>query len=146
MWAFALHDQETQEVFLSRDPFGEKPLLLARRGDQLVFASEMGALRSALGELAADPVSLLSFLALGRLPSATAEWYAGVDSLAPGHNLVFDLATRSIEISPYFDLDANAASGPGVHALGDDLQVRFDAVLERAVARTLRSDVPVGSY
>lgn len=28
MWAFALHDRATQQLFLGRDPFGEKPLYL----------------------------------------------------------------------------------------------------------------------
>lgn len=141
MWAFALHDQETDEVFMSRDPFGEKPLLLVQRGDELVFASEVRALREGLGDLTADPLSLLSFLTLGRLPDATTDWYAGVTSLAPGHNLVVDLRTGLVETGPYLDATSDSELVPGPRA--DD--ARLDEVLERAVARRLRSDVPVGT-
>ncbi len=145
MWAFALHDQDAQEVFLSRDPFGEKPLLLMRRGDQLVFASEIRALRSAVGDLEADRTSLVSFLTLGRLPDATSDWYSGVTALAPGHNLVFDLMTRTIETSRYLKDDPDADLGLDLDALGEHTDTGFDAVLERAVTRRLRSDVPVGA-
>lgn len=44
MWAFAIWDKETKELFLSRDRFGKKPLFYAQIKDRLVFASEMKAI------------------------------------------------------------------------------------------------------
>lgn len=45
MWALAIRDNLTTEVFLSRDRFGIKPLLYAHEGGRFCFASEMRALR-----------------------------------------------------------------------------------------------------
>lgn len=44
MWAFAILDTLKNELFLSRDRFGVKPLLYANEGDGFVFASEMKAI------------------------------------------------------------------------------------------------------
>lgn len=42
MWAFAIADAES--LYLARDPIGIKPLYTGRRGDALVFGSELKAL------------------------------------------------------------------------------------------------------
>ena len=44
MWALAIFDTETRELFLARDRFGIKPLLYAMSPERLVFASEQRAL------------------------------------------------------------------------------------------------------
>ena len=44
MWAMAIWNKETKELFLSRDRFGQKPLFYAIQGNKLIFASEMKAL------------------------------------------------------------------------------------------------------
>ncbi len=49
MWAFALLDRERNHLFISRDRFGEKPLLFTRQNGTLYFASEAKALRSLTG-------------------------------------------------------------------------------------------------
>lgn len=46
MWALALRDNLSGEVFLARDRFGVKPLVYAQIGKRLAFASEMRALRT----------------------------------------------------------------------------------------------------
>ena len=45
MWAFALYDKGSQTLYLCRDRFGEKPLLLLEDGAEgLYFASEVRSL------------------------------------------------------------------------------------------------------
>ena len=44
MWAIAIHDSTSGDLFLSRDRFGIKPLLYTRTPDRFAFASEMRAL------------------------------------------------------------------------------------------------------
>lgn len=44
MWAFAILDKKKEELFLSRDRFGVKPLLYTSCGKSFVFASEMKAI------------------------------------------------------------------------------------------------------
>ena len=49
MWAFALFDKRRQELLLSRDRFGEKPLYCALWEGELFFASEPKALTALSG-------------------------------------------------------------------------------------------------
>ena len=44
MWAFAIWDKLTKELFLSRDRFGKKPLFYAEVNKKFIFASEMKAI------------------------------------------------------------------------------------------------------
>ena len=44
MWALAIFDTQTEDLFLARDRFGIKPLLYAMSPERLVFASEQRAL------------------------------------------------------------------------------------------------------
>src|SRR6185295_7426042 len=43
MFAFAIWDERTQELFLARDRVGKKPILYAQVNGQLVFGSEFSA-------------------------------------------------------------------------------------------------------
>src|SRR6185295_19881261 len=44
MFAFAIWDERTQELFVARDRVGKKPLLYSQLNNQLAFASEFSAL------------------------------------------------------------------------------------------------------
>ncbi len=61
MFAFAIADTATGELALARDPLGIKPLLYLRRGNGIVFASELKALLSAVGpELRIEPGAMVA--------------------------------------------------------------------------------------
>lgn len=44
MWAFAIWDEKKEELFLSRDRFGKKPLFYSFYSKKFIFASEMKAI------------------------------------------------------------------------------------------------------
>ena len=50
MWAFAIWDSKKEELFLSRDRFGEKPLYYFHDNDGIYFASEIKFIFSLLGK------------------------------------------------------------------------------------------------
>jgi asparagine synthase (glutamine-hydrolysing) len=85
MFAFALLDQRTGRLVLGRDPFGIKPLFIARRDGGLAFASELKALALALGDtLELDATALISSLMYYWVPEAHCV-YRNVEKLPPGH-------------------------------------------------------------
>src|SRR4029079_11785030 len=87
MFAFAIWDERTQELFLARDRVGKKPLLYAEVAGQLVFGSEFSAL------LQHPAVSKdIDFEALNRYLSfmcvpAPLTAYRSIRKLEPGHSL-----------------------------------------------------------
>ncbi len=66
MFAFALWDEQTGQVLLGRDRFGQKPLYLAEIEGHLIFSSEIRALlASGLVSRKVDVSGLYSYLAFG---------------------------------------------------------------------------------
>ena len=49
MWAFALYDEEKEELILCRDRFGEKPLYIWEMDDGIYFGSEIKSISSLVG-------------------------------------------------------------------------------------------------
>tara|TARA_B100000965_G_scaffold32366_1_gene23935 strand:- start:21311 stop:23137 length:1827 start_codon:yes stop_codon:yes gene_type:complete len=50
MWAFAIFNRKTKKLFLSRDPFGEKPLYFYRDKYGIFFGSEIKFIKNLSGE------------------------------------------------------------------------------------------------
>ena len=66
MWSFAIYDRAKNELFLSRDRFGKKPLFyFSNDSRSFVFASELTALRLH----PAVPASLILKLCKSFLPT-----------------------------------------------------------------------------
>jgi asparagine synthase (glutamine-hydrolysing) len=84
MFAFALWDEQEQELWLARDPFGIKPLYYGLSEGQLWFASEARALATAAPvDPSRDPAGLVGFYLWGHVPEPFT-WWSGISSLAPG--------------------------------------------------------------
>jgi asparagine synthase (glutamine-hydrolysing) len=139
MFAFALWDEPRRRLLLARDRLGQKPLFYARRGGDLVFASELK------GVLAADSVpreldraALHDYLSLRFVPPPRT-MFAGIEKLPAGHLAVFE--DGRLRVSRYWRL-----SFARKLALSDDDAIAaLAAQLERSVASHLTSDVPVGA-
>ncbi len=91
MFALAFYQAKSRRILLARDPFGMKPLYIARSQRAVVFASEVRAvLASGLVPDDLDPAGVASYLAYGApqdpftihrairsLPAGTLEWISG---------------------------------------------------------------------
>jgi asparagine synthase (glutamine-hydrolysing) len=94
MYALAAHDAERHRLILERDPWGQKPLFLARLADGVAFASTLPALL-AHPEVSRDLdlVSLADALSYGYVPGLATP-YRAIERVAPGARLVFDAQDR----------------------------------------------------
>jgi asparagine synthase (glutamine-hydrolysing) len=139
MFAFALADTVTGELVLARDPLGIKPLFYHRRGEGVVFASELKALLAALGpELRIDPGALAASMLYYWVPEQRCA-IQGVSKL-PAGSWARIRPGGPVEVRQYWrvqDVAAAAAAGPPA-----DLR----AVIEESVAAHLIADVPVSSF
>ncbi len=141
-YAYAIWDDERQDLWLFRDRLGVLPLYYCFDGRSFAFASEIKALLPALpGPAEVDDASLGDYLAHRSVP-----WphtlFQGVRKLAPGHWLHLD-AKGELRSQPYWSLPA-AAPERGIapeRALEEVERALLHAVESRMVA-----DVPVGAY
>jgi asparagine synthase (glutamine-hydrolysing) len=84
IFAVAIVDRLTDEVFLARDPLGVKPLVYACGDDGLWFASELQALLAAGAPAGGeDTVALAQLLSFLWIPAPRTP-YKGIASLEPG--------------------------------------------------------------
>ncbi|MCG3137604.1 MAG: Asparagine synthetase [glutamine-hydrolyzing] 1 [Phycisphaerae bacterium] len=142
MWAFCFYDAREQQGWLCRDRFGIKPLLYSQQEQELVFASEMQALRRV--STAARPINedaLRQYLHYGYI-SAPQTIYQHYHKLPPGHLLRFD---RHGFHRPerYYHLKV----AEGVERLSySDATQELRRRVAAAVRRRTRADVPLGAF
>jgi asparagine synthase (glutamine-hydrolysing) len=139
MFAFALADEKTGELFLARDPFGIKPMFYLQRGNGALFASELKALTAAVGpELRIEPGALVASMLYYWVP----EQFCAIQNV---HKLPAGSWARlrpdgRIQVEQYWnvaDVARDAAAGPA-----PDLA----RVIEESVTAHLVADVPVSSF
>ena len=139
MFAFAVYDETTGTLTLARDPLGIKPLFLMRRGDGVVFASELKAVVAALGpELVVDTAGMVASALYYWLPP---EYNAvrGVEKLRAGSWAEYrrdGSCVRGVYWNPA-EVATAAAQGPRAD-LGE--------TIESSVVAHLVSDVPVAAF
>ncbi len=139
MFAFALADVGTGELFLARDPFGIKPLYYLQRGDGVLFASELKALIAASGsQLRIEPGALVASMLYYWLPEERCA-IDGVRKL-PGGTWARCTPDGTLTEQQYWNIAevaAQAAAGPPAD---------LPAVIEESVNAHLVADVPVSSF
>lgn len=147
MFAFAFFDRVRRELWLVRDRLGIKPLVYGQIGDQLLFASEIGALFAhpafAPG---VDREALALYLRFGYVP-APRSIYHGIHKLPPGHLVRVDRSGRAT-LERWWDLErvCEAAAEPAMFRNEEEALDAFEALLADAVAREMVADVPLGIF
>jgi asparagine synthase (glutamine-hydrolysing) len=142
MWALAIHDRQSGEVFFARDRFGIKPLLIAQAGDRLAFASEMRALlalpwvdasiQPAIAErLLFDPFSI---------EGSAQTLHRGISRLPAGHCAVW--RDGQLHTERWWNTTEHLVDVPGTPQARVE---RFRELFLDAVTLRMRSDVPIGT-
>jgi asparagine synthase (glutamine-hydrolysing) len=138
MWGLALLDTrgEQTELILCRDHFGIKPLYFAHSGDRVLFASEIKAiLQDPSFERRVDEQSMYEYLAHGAFDHKShATFFEGISQVPAAAYVT--CTSAGITTTTYWT--------PLLDETGSPDPVAFRAVFDRAVARRLVADVPVG--
>jgi asparagine synthase (glutamine-hydrolysing) len=143
MWAFALWNERTQQLFCARDRFGIKPFYYTEINGSFLFASEIKALLSHpdVGKRPDDEI-LGTYLAWGVQDHSARTMFDGIFQLKPAHALI---VTREGAHTPYqywnVTVNSTVRSEPTKGAESD----RFLDILRDATRIHLRSDVAVGT-
>ncbi len=144
MFAFAIWDDQEQQLFAARDRFGEKPFYYYAEKNMFAFASEMKALWAAGINKIPEHKMILNYITLGYVqnPADKAQtFFKDIYSLPAAHYLYYRAGEGSIRIENYWNIDKQAF----IRISEEDAIERIDALFSSSVFRRLRSDVPVGA-
>lgn len=141
MYAFAIWDDGRKELFCARDRFGEKPLFYAfgQNGEFLVASEIKAILASGLIQPVLSPDALCHYLSYLYV-NACQTIYQNVFVLPPAHTLRYSNGVVTVE--RYWHLPQARPQPIGLQEAASELR----ALLDRAVARCLVADVPVGAF
>lgn len=139
MFAFAIYDRRSGELFLARDRLGIKPLYYRASGNSLHFASEIKALFAVPGISPALNEARLTEQLLYRSLAGSETLFEGIHALLPGHWLSVD-AAGTIATEQYWDLAFPSPS----EAAEQELEREVLELLFESVALQEMSDVPIG--
>jgi asparagine synthase (glutamine-hydrolysing) len=144
MFAFAIWNDRSSELFIARDRTGKKPLYYAiTPPGTLIFGSELKSLREHpqfRGEMSAE--ALDAYLTFGYVPDPLTI-FRDVHKLPPGHHLMFKNGRATVEQYWNFQYE-----GERQHSAvrEEDYVEKLRALLDEAVRIRLVADVPLGAF
>jgi asparagine synthase (glutamine-hydrolysing) len=142
MFAFAIWDQRSSQLFLARDRFGIKPMYLTQDSHRLRFASSLPALLAGGGvDTTLDAVALHHHFTLHTVVPAPRTVLKGVRKLPPASSMMLN-PDGSITQQTYWELDATRPTEPLTQAQW--LQATREHLEQSVQRRRLAADVPVG--
>ena len=140
MFALVIWDAEQHEMFMSRDPFGVKPLYYADNGQMLRIASQVKALLAGGGiDLEPEPAGHVGYFLTGSVPEPYTLFRA-IKALPAGHWMRVS-RNGGRQIKRYFNPAQKLAEPPI-----DYKQVNLREALLESVKAHLTADVPIGIF
>lgn len=137
IFAFAIWNTKTEELFMARDHFGVKPLFYTMQDNTLIFASEIKAIFEYPGvEKIIDKQGISELLGIGPAHTVGTTVFKNIYELKPAHIGVFNKA--GLHIERYWKLKAKEHT--------DNFNQTCENVeylLENAITSQLVSDLPL---
>ncbi|MEK4030522.1 asparagine synthase (glutamine-hydrolyzing) [Pseudobacillus sp. FSL P4-0506] len=140
IFAFAVWDEEKEQLFIARDRLGVKPLFYKEGNGSFLFGSELKAiLAHPEVKSEVDREGLQEVFGLGPSHTPGQGVFRGINELRPAHALTY--SRRGLKIWRYW----NVMSKKHDQSLEETVeQVRF--LVKDAVERQLTADVPVCTF
>ncbi|KPA18867.1 asparagine synthase [Candidatus Magnetomorum sp. HK-1] len=143
MFAFAIYERDTDQLFLARDRLGIKPLYYALQKDRFQFASTLPALLAGGNiDTDIDPAALHHYMTFHSVVPAPLTILKGIRKLNPGAYMIISSNGDIKEIS-YWQLNFTPKEKEKCFSESDWKHALKES-LEKAVIRRLVADVPVG--
>ncbi|MBK9536932.1 MAG: asparagine synthase (glutamine-hydrolyzing) [Flavobacteriales bacterium] len=143
MFAFAIWDNTTSDLFIARDRMGIKPLYYYNANGHFIFASEIrSVLASGLVPRKLDRNALVDHLRYQTV-QAPSTIIAGVRMLQAGHWML--ISSKGIQQERWYDLVAST-SKEAAHMAPEAVYKEVKQRLSVAIERRLVADVPFGAF
>jgi len=144
MFALAIYNAKAKTLFLARDRTGEKPLYVYRHSQQLIFASELNALRSII-ETQINEESIGEFLATGVMFGRSTP-YQNIDELEPGHKLTINTESLDSRHEPWYSIIDKFEAPPLITSFNECLEWVDESLTNSIKNQLLSSDLEVGAF
>ena len=142
IFAFAIHDRRTAEVFVARDQMGVKPLYYASTSSGLAFASEIKALLEVVEiERTLDLSALRRYMTFLWCPGEQT-LFKHVKRLAPGTAFI----VKDGSVAQMWTYWKPPAYAPRANWSMQDCATELNELLGTCVARQMVSDAPLGAF
>lgn len=143
MFAFVIYDKRKQILFGARDRLGKKPFFYHYSSRGFEFASQLFPLCLGNNYTIDEEVRKYYFL-LQYIPDPYSI-FKEVHKLRAGEQFTYNLVTKRLEITPYWDIHSNSCGFTAPRSYEEALET-VDGLLADAVSKRLVADVPVGVF
>lgn len=140
MWAFAIWDNESKELFLSRDRYGQKPLFYSHVKEKFIFASEMKAIFPFLNQLEVSDDFNWMKKNIFNYEATDKCLIKGIQRFPAGHNGI--LKNGKLKTRRYWNTLDNLVKVPDNY---EDQVAQFRELFNDATKLRMRSDVTIGT-
>lgn len=141
MFAFAIWDEDKQQLFAARDRFGIKPFYYYLDEQRFIFASEMKGI-TACSDIKKElnPNAIADYFIYSYIPHPSSVWTA-IHKLLPAHYLIYDKKSQQLQQKKYWQLKYDNQK------ISDEAAIhQTEQLIQQAVREHLVSDVPVGLF
>jgi len=143
MFAIALFNSQTDQLFLIRDRLGIKPLYYFHDSNQFIFSSEIkGILSSGLVPAIFNEKAVDEYLA-NRFVRAPYTFFENIKQVNPGEYIVID-NNLNLKEKVYWQLPSEFNVSSNFNETS--ITKKFEDELLKAIKLRLISDVPLGTY
>ncbi len=145
MFAFVIYDKLNEKLFCCRDRAGVKPFFYYWKNNVFLFGSELKALvANSSFEKEIEVNAVGSFMQFGYIPAPHCI-FKNTFKLLPAHFLLFDLKTRQMETTKYWNV-YDCYNSDKIKISIRDAVDETEKVLEKAFNYRMVADVPVGIF
>ncbi|SDH03521.1 asparagine synthase (glutamine-hydrolyzing) [Psychroflexus sediminis] len=143
MFAFAIWNDETKNLFAARDRFGVKPFYYYQDKENFIFASEIKAIRKHVN-VEVNKKVLANYMMFGSYGLPEETFYETIHQLPASHLLKFN--QDAIKVMSWYNFvervqkKRKELEGVKEHRVKHD----YKQLLEESIALRFRADVPVG--
>jgi asparagine synthase (glutamine-hydrolysing) len=144
-WAFAIVDIKENKLIVSRDRIGVKPLYFYKDDSKLLWASEIKAILSAIGNTPRPETGAVSdFLNYSLVDHSSLSFYKGVEAFCPGTISSYSIDSCRLLSSHKFWSASDIQNKYNFTSFSEACDL-FRETFRDSVRLRLRSDVPLGA-
>ena len=135
MWAFCLYDKKRDQLILSRDQFGIKPLYYYIDDKKIIFSSMIAAILCHDVSISPNECAIMEFLSYNLEGHDTYTFFTGINKIPQDSYLIYHITTGKSSLNTWYY--------PACRKEADTQTIRND-FMESIRSRTI-ADVPIGS-